>query len=91
MSYSSYSLDEPCGYTCPSIDSVIANIDHAVSLLDTVLNHCEQPGLDADISAAIDNLSGLESDLNELRENNSELRAWGKSLADVIEKIQEVL
>ena len=90
MSYQSYSLDEPCGSTSPSIDGVIANIDAAISTLEDLLES-EEPGTAGAAMEALDNLSGLESDLNELRQNNSDLRDWGCDLANIIKQIQEVL
>ena len=91
MSYRSYSLDEPCGNTCPSIDNIIASIDHAINVLGNVLDRCEQPGLDNEINDAIDHLTGLEVELEGLRSNNSDLREWGKSLANVVDNIRDIL
>ena len=90
MSYQSYSLDEPCGYTCPSIDGVIANIDAAISTLEDLLES-EEPGTAGAAMGALDNLAGLEAVLEELRQNNSDLREWGKNLADVVDKIKDIL
>ena len=90
MSYSSYSLDEPCGNTCPGIDGIIANINTAMSILEGI-TQSEEPGTSSDAYDALDCLTGLESDLEELRRNNSDLREWGKSLAGIIDNIRDIL
>ena len=90
MSYHSYSLDEPCGNTCPSIDGIIANINTAISILEGI-TQSEEPGTSSGAYDALDCLTGLESELEELRRNNSDLREWGKSLAGIIDNIRDIL
>lgn len=91
MSYSSYSLDEPCGNTCPSIDNIIARINSAEESIDNALSSTSDDYIVSDLASALEELNGLESDLNRLRENNSELREWGKNLTDVVDRIRDIL
>lgn len=91
MSYHSYSLDEPCGNTCPSIDNIIGRINNAEELIDNALSSTSDDYIVSDLSSALEDLNGLESELEELRRNNSDLREWGKNLAEVVDKIRGML
>ena len=91
MSYYSYSLDEPCGNTCPSIDNIIARINSAEESIDNALSSTSDDYIVSDLASALKDLNGLEAILEELRQNNSDLREWGKNLADVVDKIKDIL
>lgn len=62
----------PVGFTCPSIDATIRDAESARNYIDQA-------------SGILDGLLGRNGQLEELRDQNSELRSWGERLADELE------
>ena len=66
------SLNEPCGHTCPMIDSTIDAIKTSVEKI-------------CDAESFLSDLIGRSDALEKIREANHSLREWGNSLAEYVE------
>ena len=65
------------GATCPDIDRVIKDVDSAMSLIKTLKKDDNKDVADYASDAYYD-LSGVEDELEKLRESNSQLRSLGE-------------
>jgi len=73
---------EPVGDTCPTIDGIIANLKSAISIIEDIESETGQD--------AIDEIENAISDIESVRSDNSDLRAWGVSEAEAIDKIYDI-
>jgi chromosome segregation ATPase len=69
---------EPVRHTCPDIDRIIKSLKDA-------MEECKNTD-EIDGNYIINELRGLESDLEDLRTSNSKLRDWGNALVDDLEE-----
>lgn len=72
------SLNEPCGHTCPMIDSTMDAIKTSVQKI-------------SDAESLLNDLVGRCDALEKIREANHSLREWGNSLAEYIEYQKEAI
>ena len=82
---------EPIKHTCPDIDKLIKGIDEINKIIKGYRNLDDIDDL-KDLIGDIENiLWDYDSKLEELRKSNDELRSWGISEAQEVDKLEEKL
>jgi TolA-binding protein len=64
---------QPIGNTCPSIDEVIKKLDQIKSWSNDIIYYCDM----------------AESEIEDLRQANSQLRYWGIDEAERVDELEE--
>ena len=84
-------MSAPVGYTCPTIDEVIAAIEHGISALKELqaqlpnLEDLEHP---ANYDNEIELLEGSLNRMEEIRSANDSLRSWGTDNEEEKERLE---
>jgi len=82
----------PIGHTCPDIDRAIASIKEALDTASDFNGNFESKTID-DIKDAFGDIENslvhMESEMEDLRNNNSSLRDWGDGLETKIIELEE--
>ena len=84
-------IDKQPKETCPDINKIIKAISEAYNRADKAEDNCRKYGSDCeheDIFSDIRyELSGIEDDLEKLRNDNEGLRSWGQSWKDLAKQL----
>lgn len=81
---------QPVGNTCPKIDKVLSRLSR-ISVFYKVNGKENKKELVDTIEAIHEELSGIDSILEDLRDANSDLREWGIREAERVDELETKL
>lgn len=77
------------GHTCPDIDNIIANIKSAIKSAEWGIKNPESEYQEDNYNDIINELDGIERQMEELRSSNSRLRDFGEEQTKIVEELEE--